>query len=99
MDEVVEDYKEIDHNVYEVDGDMNIYDFFELVNYDDRDFESKYATVGGWCTDILEKFPEEGETFTFDNLEIVILDVDKMRVEKIKVIVHQKVDEDESNDD
>ena len=99
MDEVVEDYKEIDHNVYEVDGDMNIYDFFELVNYDDRDFESKYATVGGWCTDILEKFPEEGETFTFDNLEIVILYVDKMRVEKIKVIVHQKVDEDESNDD
>ena len=35
---------------------LNIYDFFELVDYDDRDFESEYTTVGGWCTDMLEKF-------------------------------------------
>ncbi len=98
MDEVVEDYKELEHNTYEVDGDMNIYDFFELVNYDDREFESKYATVGGWCTDILEKFPEVGETFNFANFDVIITEVDKMRVEKIKVIVHEEENDEEEKE-
>lgn len=98
MDEVVEDYKEVSHNVYEIDGDMNIYDFFELVDYDDRDFESMYTTVGGWCTDILEKFPEQGDSFCFSNLEIEITEVDKMRVEKVKVVIKETLDDDQYNE-
>ena len=74
-DEVILDYKELGENIYEVDGDMNIYDFFELVDYDDRDFESEYTTVGGWCTDMLEKFPEVGDTFEFANFTVTITDV------------------------
>lgn len=95
MDEVVEDYKELEPNVYEIDGDMNIYDFFELVDYDDRDFDSEYTTIGGWCTDVLEKFPEVGDTFTFANFEVFITEMDKMRVEKVKVVVSESTEEDE----
>lgn len=95
MDEVVEDYKEIEPNVYEIDGDMNIYDFFELVDYDDRDFDSEYTTIGGWCTDVLEKFPEVGDTFTFANLEVFIMEMDKMRVEKVKVVVSEVIEEED----
>lgn len=84
-DEVILDYKELGENIYEVDGDMNIYDFFELVDYDDRDFESEYTTVGGWCTDMLEKFPEVGDTFEFANFTVTITEVEGMRVGKIKV--------------
>ena len=76
---------------------MNIYDFLDLVDYDDRDFESEYTTVGGWCTDILERFPQVGDAFTFANLEVSIIEADKMRVEKVKVIVHAI--EDEEHDD
>ncbi len=85
MDEVVLDYQQINDHTYTVDGDMNIYDFFELIDYDDKDFEADYTTVGGWCTDILEKFPEVGESFNFDNVLVTILSVDKMRVESVKV--------------
>ena len=95
MDEVVLDYKELAPNLYEVDGDMNIYDFFELVEYDDKDFESEYTTVGGWCTDMLEKFPEPGETFDFANITVTIKSVDKMRVEIATVEIHEKVNEEE----
>ena len=94
-DEVVLDYKELSENIYEVDGDMNIYDFFELVDYDDRDFESEYTTVGGWCTDILEKFPEVGDTFEFANFTVIITEVEGMRVGKIKVEVQEMIDEEE----
>ena len=95
LDEVVLDYHQISETEYQVDGDMNIYDFLELVEYDDRDFDSEYTTVGGWCTDMLQKFPETGETFEFANLTITILDVDKMRVGNIKVEIHLSEEDDE----
>lgn len=85
LDEVTEDYTEIDDTTYLVDGDMNIYDFFELIGYDEEDFVAEYTTVGGWCTDILQKFPEPNEEFTFENIVVTIMEVDKMRVEKVKV--------------
>ena len=95
MDEVVLDYQKLSDNLYDVDGDMNIYDFFELVEYDDKDFESEYTTVGGWCTDMLEKFPEPGETFDFANITVTIKSVDKMRVEIATVEIHEKINEEE----
>ena len=94
-DEVILDYKELGENIYEVDGDMNIYDFFELVDYDDRDFESEYTTVGGWCTDMLEKFPEVGDTFEFANFTVTITEVEGMRVGKIKVEIQEMIDEED----
>lgn len=90
MDEVVLDYQQINDHEYIVDGDMNIYDFFELIEYDDKDFEADYTTVGGWCTDVLEKFPEIGDTFDFENVTIIIQGVDKMRVENVKVEIHNE---------
>ncbi len=89
-DEVETDYKELAHNIYEVDGDMNIYDFFELVDYDTRDFTSEYTTVGGWCTELLEKFPEKGDHFDYANLKINITETESMRVRKLIVEVNEE---------
>lgn len=100
MDEtdVLEDeYKQIDDHTYEIDGAMNIYDFFDLVDYDDRDFESEYTTVGGWSTDILEKFPEKGDHFQFENLDVSIAEVSEFRVEKIKVEIMEQNEELDDN--
>lgn len=95
MDEVVLDYKELEEDVYEIDGDMNIYDFFELVEYDDRDFETEYTTIGGWCTDVLEKFPEVGDTFDFANFTVKITDVENVRVGKVRVEIHESEEDEE----
>lgn len=99
MDEVVEDYTVVGENEYIVDGDMNIYDFFDLVEYDDRDFDSEYTTIGGWCTDILGHFPQVGDTFNYANFDVTIIEIDKMRVEKVKVVVHKEIDEDKESED
>lgn len=95
MDEVVLDYNEISENIYEVDGDMNIYDFFELVEYDDRDFETEYTTFGGWCTDVLEKFPEVDDTFDFANFTVTIISVENVRVGKARIEIHEEVEDEE----
>ena len=68
-----------------VDGDMNIYDMFEMLDEETEDFESEYDTVAGWCTEILEKFPEVNDTFEYGDLKITILQVDGVRVEKVKI--------------
>ena len=68
-----------------VDGDMNIYDMFEMLEEETEDFESEYDTVAGWCTEMLEKFPEESDTFEYKNLKVTILQVDGVRVEKVRV--------------
>lgn len=85
-----EEYKKISENEYIIDGTMNIYDFFEIVNYDARDFESEYTTVGGWATDVLERFPVVDDKFDFENLSITIEEVGEFRVEKLKVEIKAK---------
>lgn len=97
IDEVEYEYEQLSDNTYLVDGDMNIHDLFDLVEYDDRDFESEYSTVGGFCTDMLEKFPSVGENFDFDRYNFSIKEVDGPRVEKILVTVNEK--EEEINDE
>lgn len=91
-DVIEEEYTQKSENEFIVDGEMNIYDFFDLVEYEDKEFESEYTTVGGWCTDVLGKFPEVGDNFVFGNLKVSIIEVDGMRVEKVKII---KVEENE----
>ena len=78
-----------------IDGDMNIYDMFELFEMETEDFESEYDTVAGWCTEMLEKFPEVGDSFTYENLKLTIIQVDGVRVEKVKVEKIEAQDEDE----
>jgi putative hemolysin len=93
-DEIVEEYQKVSENVYRVDGDMNIYDFFDLVGREEKDFENEYSTVGGWCTDILDKFPQVQDTFEDNNLTIKILDTEGRRVGHVLVTVHPMEEED-----
>lgn len=92
-DVIEEEYKEVNDTTFYVDGDMNIFDMFELVNEEDEEFDSEYSTVAGWCTEVLEKFPEVGDKFTYKNLTITVLEVDGVRVEKVKVEKEKEEDE------
>lgn len=94
-DVVEQEYVKTGENEYEVDGDMSIDDFFELVGLEEEDadeFESE--TAGGWMIEILEHYPEEGEktlyecpthSETEEKLEVTALKVNDRRVEKIAV--------------
>lgn len=98
MDTPTEDYEEVDKGIYIVDGDMNIYDFFDLVEYDASTLEFEYTTVGGWCTDMLSRFPTIGDIFTFENIKVEIQSVDNVRVDKAKVeIMYSDTDDNDNN--
>ena len=97
-DKVEEEYTKKNDNTYIVEGDMNIYDLWEMLDYQNDEFDTEYTTVGGFCTEKLEKFPSVNDTFTFENFKFTILEVDEdgVRVEKVSVEVLEK-DEDEED--
>ena len=83
-DEIEEEYIEKGHGVYIVDGTMNIDDFFELIEYD-KEVETSYTTVGGFCQDILDRFAKKGDEFDFAHYHFKVLEADEFTVEKLKV--------------
>ena len=89
FDETDEDEAEFIDNgngTYIVDGQMNIEDFFELIEYK-GEFETDYETVAGFCQEILDRFAVKGDKFTFaDRYEIEVLSADETVVEKIRVV-------------
>lgn len=74
---------------YRVEGDMNIFDFFEYLEIEEGDFDSDYTTVGGWAIEMLEGFPEEGASFAFRNLTVTIDSIEDHRVQTLTVAVDQ----------
>lgn len=88
------DITEKDENLYEVDGGTNLFDVFDEIDFDEpADFETEYTTVGGWATEMLDKFPEPGDRFTFENLEITVTEAEAMRVLTLTVKVMPKEEE------
>ena len=63
-DEVEEEIVERPDGQYELDGDMVISDFLELVGIKEKDFEADSETVGGWTIEMFGAFPKVGDSFT-----------------------------------
>ncbi len=97
-EEAEHDILEIEDDVYTVEGDMNIFDFFDAIDVDAGDFESEYTTVGGWAIEMLEGFPEEDASFDFKNITVTIKSIEERRITKLSAVVHE-IDDDENEDD
>ena len=85
-------------NSFLVDGSTNIEDMFETIGYEPHDFESEYTTAGGWATEILDKLPEEGDSFDWNRLHVTVEKVDSMRVETLRVVVQPEEETQEETD-
>ena len=88
-DEVVEEIVELEENRYRVLCTASLDKVFEM--FDIR-MESDEASVGGWVMKELDKIPEEGDTFTYDNVEVVVTKTDSKRLVEIEATVHVRVD-------
>ena len=95
-EEEMDEYHKVNEKKFTVDGDMNIYDFFDLIDYDyGEGYDSIYTTVGGWITDELEKFPEEKDSFEFEGYKITVMRATKFTAERVSVL---KLKDDDNED-
>ena len=84
-DEVETEVVEKAEGEYELDGDMTISDFLELVGIDEDDWEFERDTVGGWTIEMLGRFPEPGDSVEYQGVTVTVLAMDKQRVDRVLV--------------
>lgn len=85
--DIVEEDEVVEHSngVYELDGDMQLSDFCELMDWDEDELDAESATVGGWTIEMHGDFPKEGEGFTHDGVMLEVLEMDGLRVSRVLV--------------
>ena len=91
-DEVEEEIQEIGENTYLVDGSTNLDDFLDEV---DLELETESGTLAGY---VMEKFgglPEEGQTYTDENMSITVREMDVQRIISAEITVFHREDEDD----
>jgi len=80
-------------NTFEVNGEMNIDDFFEEIDFTKpEEFNCKYSTMAGWAIEMLDADPHVGDSFRYENLFIIVAHMDEERVTKLTVLHEAKAD-------
>lgn len=89
-DVIVRDCVLTGENTYEVASDMNIDDFFEEVDFIKPDtFSCEYSTMGGWAVEMLDADPHVGDSFRYENLFVIVAEMERECVSKLTVLVEQ----------
>ena len=81
-------------NTYEVACDMNIDDFFEEIDFvKPEGFTCEYTTMGGWAIEMLDSDPHVGDSFRYENLFVIVAQMQNECVSKLTVLVEPKPEE------
>lgn len=89
MDKTEELIEKISKSQYEVKGDLNIDDFFDLIGLD-KEEDLDVLTVGGYVIDKLERFAKVGDKIKIGNVRVEVKEVSDYTVEKILVKIGRK---------
>ena len=90
-DEVVEEIVELEENKYKILCTAPIDKVMELFDIND---EIDEASVGGWVMSELDKIPEEGDAFSYKNVDVAVTKTDARRVVEIEATINPPEDED-----
>ncbi len=97
-DKVEEEFIDLGNDVYEVSGEMNIYDMFDNLDINTRNLESDYNTLSGWTVEQMEHIPQVGESFTYENLRVTVKEMEEQRITKLTVERFPLPESDEDED-
>ena len=93
-DEVEEPFRQLSENTYLVDCTVTLDDFCDFF---DVKSDSESVSLGGWIMDEMQRIPEKGDQFTYENLTITATQIDDHRIEWVTVEVAPKEDEEEES--
>ena len=89
-DEIKDELVEKEPGLYEVRGDLGIYDLIEKLEISQDGFETESATVGGWTLESFGGFPNIGDSVINQGFKVTVLEMDAKRVEKVLIEVQDK---------
>ena len=93
-DEVVEAFQKVSDNEYLVDCSTNLDD---LLEYFHLKSDSEASTINGWVIEQLDRIPEKGDCFDFENLHVVVEETEYQRATRVRITVSPKKEESEES--
>lgn len=97
-DKKIEDIKEIDAHTYEVDGMLDLDTIGEQIHTTFGD-EVEQVTIGGYVFNLLGKEPLVGDSVVEGDFNYEVLEIDGMRIKKLKITrLRDEVNDDENGE-
>jgi len=94
-DEIEDGVKELGDNRFLIPTKL---DLDELFDYFDIEDETEASTINGWVIQHIDKIPDEGDSFEFDNLSVTVTKAEGQKAEEIIVkVLFEKVKEEEED--
>ena len=87
-----EPFRQLSENTYLVDCTVTLDDFCDFF---DVKSDSESVSWAGWIMDQMQRIPEKGDQFTYENLTITATEIDDHRIEWVTVEVAPKEDNEE----
>ncbi len=94
-DEVVESFRNIGENIYEVSCDVNPEEFGEFFKVEPN---TECSTLNGWIAEQLAKIPETDDVFSYEHLTVKVVEVDSHRATYANITVHPPKVSEKSDD-
>jgi putative hemolysin len=89
-DEIIEEITKLSDHAYQVKGQADLEQFFEIINFDE---EIEHQTVNGWVLEQLGKIPSIGDQFSYKNLHVSIMNADEKRVLEVVIKLDTIIEE------
>lgn len=86
--------KQISDNEYEIEGSVGLDDINDELELNLQSEE--YNSIGGYIIEHLDKLPEIGEKFRYEDIELEVIAVEDNRIEKVRLRI---ISDDKTNDD
>lgn len=93
-DEVIENIKQIDDVTYIINASSALIDISDICVFSDEELEAN-STLNGFILDNLNKVPEIGDVFDYENFTFEVIKVDGRRAEEVKLTVNPVEDEED----
>ena len=97
-DEIIEEIKEVGEGEYIVSGMANLEKLFETLDIE-LDEEQDAMTVNGWAMKILDRIPEEGDSFEELGLTVRVLKMDGRRIEDLHILDNRTTETEDEEDE
>ena len=97
-DEIIEEIKEVGEGEYIVSGMANLEKLFEELDIE-LDEELDAITVNGWAMKMLDRIPEEGDSFEELGLTVKVLKMDGRRIEDLHILDNRSTESDDEENE
>lgn len=94
-------FSKINENTYTFEGRTSLVDFYKILEIDGKEFENHKGeadTLGGFIVEQAGKILKNKEYIEFENYKLIIESSDKKRIKMIKVILPEKNNESNENE-